>query len=201
METGVFRKPDVRVSRTRSAIREALASLMLENSLSNITVLAVCEKANLNRGTFYSHYKDINDLYESIKNQTLEDFYSIFSYHSNDILVTEPKQVMGEILDFVEKNFSIFKALLGENGDFEFVEKIKSYLAHRFFNDWLPYIGLVDGSDAELLYYFCLSGMIGVVSMWIKDSMKKSKQEIVDTVYNVCSCGLRYFEKKTYDIS
>ena len=104
-------------------------------------------------------------MYESIKKQTLDVFYHIFNYHSNDILISEPKQVMGEILDFVEKNFSIFKALLGENGDFEFVEKIKFFLAQKFFNDWLPYIGLVKGSDAELLYHFCLSGMIGVVSI------------------------------------
>ena len=132
METGVFRKPDARVSRTRSAIKEALAELMLENFLSNITVSAVCEKANWNRGTFYSHYKDINDLYESIKKQTLDDFYHIFNYHSNDILISEPKQVMGEIWDFVEKIFQYLKHCLVKTVILNSLRKLNSSWRRSF---------------------------------------------------------------------
>ena len=44
---------DLRVIKTRQNIRNALTSLMSEQELSDITITALCERAQINRKTFY----------------------------------------------------------------------------------------------------------------------------------------------------
>ena len=55
-------KTDRRVRKTKKQLRQALTSLMMEKSVSEIPEREIAELADVNRGTFYAHYKDVNDL-------------------------------------------------------------------------------------------------------------------------------------------
>ena len=52
---------DRRIRKTRNAIKNGLAELLLEKSIGDISVRELTEKVDLNRGTFYLHYKDNSD--------------------------------------------------------------------------------------------------------------------------------------------
>ena len=58
---------DRRVRRTRKRLQEALAALMREKELKDITVRELTDLADVNRGTFYSHYKDLYDMREQVE--------------------------------------------------------------------------------------------------------------------------------------
>ena len=49
-----MKKEDGRVRITRQMIRTALLNLLREKPLQHITVRELCEKASINRGTFYA---------------------------------------------------------------------------------------------------------------------------------------------------
>lgn len=53
---------DRRVARTRSLLHETMMSLMLKKPYEAITVGDICDAANIGRSTFYSHYRDKDDL-------------------------------------------------------------------------------------------------------------------------------------------
>ncbi len=53
---------DLRVVRTKTAIRNAFVELIEEKGFDAITVKDITTKANINRGTFYAHYQDKFDL-------------------------------------------------------------------------------------------------------------------------------------------
>ena len=55
---------DRRVRKTRRQLRECLISLLKEKKVQDITVRELTDMADLNRGTFYLHYKDVFDLLE-----------------------------------------------------------------------------------------------------------------------------------------
>ena len=55
-------------------IRQALLTLLKEKPLQNITVRELCQAAGINRGTFYTHYRDIYDLMEQIEEELTEEF-------------------------------------------------------------------------------------------------------------------------------
>ena len=50
---------DRRVMRTKTLLIHSLSTLMKQKNIKDITVKELCELADINRGTFYLHYKDI----------------------------------------------------------------------------------------------------------------------------------------------
>ena len=50
---------DRRVQKTKEAIRSAFMTLVTEKNLEEVTVKKLCEVANINKSTFYLHYRDI----------------------------------------------------------------------------------------------------------------------------------------------
>lgn len=57
---------DARVRYTRRMIETSFLELLEEKPVSRITVTQLCERAQINRATFYKHYLDIPDLLEKI---------------------------------------------------------------------------------------------------------------------------------------
>lgn len=53
---------DRRTQKTRKALREALISLMFEKNYDDIVIQEVLDRANAGRSTFYTHYRDKDDL-------------------------------------------------------------------------------------------------------------------------------------------
>jgi AcrR family transcriptional regulator len=56
---------DPRVRRTRDALGDALVKLILERPFDSITVQDVLDSAGVSRSTFYTHYRDKDDLFMS----------------------------------------------------------------------------------------------------------------------------------------
>jgi len=53
---------DRRVRRTRRALRDALIALILERGWDGFSVQDVCDRADVGRSTFYTHFADKEDL-------------------------------------------------------------------------------------------------------------------------------------------
>lgn len=68
-------KVDRRARRTRDALGDALVGLMHERPFKSITVQDVLDRADVGRSTFYTHYRDKDDLFFS----DVEDFWEMMS--------------------------------------------------------------------------------------------------------------------------
>ena len=64
---------DRRIRKTRAVLKNALLSLMKEKSVKHITVKELCDRADINRGTFYLHYSDVFDMLEKIEDDMFSD--------------------------------------------------------------------------------------------------------------------------------
>ncbi len=53
---------DLRITKTKTAIKEAFISIIKDDNTSKITVTEIAKQANINRKTFYLHYNSIEDL-------------------------------------------------------------------------------------------------------------------------------------------
>ena len=72
-EAGVVGACDPRIARSRAALREALIELMEERGFDGFTVNDLCQRAGLNRGTFYNHFKDKDALLLAFEDEVLAD--------------------------------------------------------------------------------------------------------------------------------
>src|SRR5438132_8621083 len=58
------KKADRRTSRTRHSLSSALVKLVEEKRFDDITVQDVIDRADVGRSTFYSHFRDKEDLFQ-----------------------------------------------------------------------------------------------------------------------------------------
>ena len=56
-------KTDLRIFKTKEALRDALMHLLEQKSLKSISVTELCQLAKVNRGTFYAHYGQVENLF------------------------------------------------------------------------------------------------------------------------------------------
>ena len=70
-------KTDPRTRYTREIITTAFWQLLQQKPMEKITVKEVCTLAQINRGTFYRHFRDCYDLMEQLEEQALEQLEAV----------------------------------------------------------------------------------------------------------------------------
>ncbi|MBZ0098941.1 MAG: TetR/AcrR family transcriptional regulator, partial [Taibaiella sp.] len=105
-------KTDGRVRYTRMVIRDSLLKLLAEKPIQKITVKEICDLAEINRATFYTHYRDPYDLLEQIENELFENMAATVKTEQSD-----PNNLTRKVFRVIEENADLCKVLFSENGD------------------------------------------------------------------------------------
>ena len=77
---------------SQTKIQRAFVELIQFKAINEITISDICQKANLNRSTFYSNYLDIYDLADKIRDELFQDVLALYpeetkeKKHSYDFL-------------------------------------------------------------------------------------------------------------------
>ena len=137
-----------KVKYTKSVIKESLFQLLETKSLQQVTVKELCELADINRGTFYSHYSDIHNLVEQLEEDLREKskqmldfadlqnfdwqdmFVDIFTHiktHDGDYKLIQLNPDSAKCLDpFLNRIYQHYKALLEQRSDLS--EQMSDYI-------------------------------------------------------------------------
>lgn len=89
---------DRRIRKTQKALQEAFIQLVMEKELNQITIKELCARADINKSTFYLHYRDIYDLASALKGRLLDDSYAIIAEY--------------DVLDFISCSPEIWERIL-----------------------------------------------------------------------------------------
>ena len=97
---------DRRVRRTKARLRQALAQLLLEKDLSSITVRELTDLADVNRGTFYTHYRDLYDMLEQMEQEMFQELEDMLDSYASDILNRTSSPILRDVFRFVMNRIS-----------------------------------------------------------------------------------------------
>lgn len=167
-------------------LKESLMKLLQEKQLSAITVKEICELADINRSTFYSHYSDQYDLLHKMEKELIEDMREKLNSHHdsrNDLMQTE------KILEYIAEKKDIFQILLNDNGDTGFQKKVID-VAHQFLMKDLMIDQPPHENRIEYMSTFIISGSIHVIKSWLDNGMDKSQKEMAEMIYTFAMKGL-----------
>ena len=64
---------DLRIQRTKAAIKKAFLELRGKKSIEKITITELSAHANINKATFYLHYSDIYELSDEIEDEMIDE--------------------------------------------------------------------------------------------------------------------------------
>ena len=96
---------DLRIIKTLQQIDRALLELLNELPFQKITVQLLCERALINRSTFYKYYTDKYDLLDRYLNKILQEFKQQVNV---DFVVTNPSVTDDEYYQISFRNFTAF---------------------------------------------------------------------------------------------
>lgn len=174
-------KSDARVRYTKMKIKETFFQLLEKKDYSLITVTELCEKAEINRTTFYKHYLDIHDLLKKLEEEIIEQSQGQWKllFPSNSI------EGMETILINLQKSKHdivnyIFKA------DPFFANKITEIYCQKVKTDY-PCVSNCNRQEQKMINRILIYGYGSIIREWLmseKDN-RLTAHELAEFLYNM----------------
>lgn len=166
------------VLRTKALLKQGLSELMLIKPPSKITVSELTAYVNLNRGTFYLHYKDIYDLLDQMEDEYANELLAILSSHRSDGIQEKPFDLIRDVFRFLGENADFCRAVLSDSRHDPYISKIKNLVKEKCFTDWEYIFSGKNKEQYDVFFPFVLSGIIGILEHWLFGGMEQSVDEI-----------------------
>lgn len=178
---------DRRIARSRRALRAALIELMEERGLDAVSVNDLCARADLNRGTFYNHFHDKDDLLTTLEDEVIDDLERIQEQMQSLTVMDlvryrtrkQPLPFLVDLFDYLREQGDFLHAVTGPGGDIRFAPRlrdsvcanlIQTILHERYRNDPTLFV--------QYYVAFYASAYLGVIERWIETGMQESSEEM-----------------------
>lgn len=169
---------------------ESLISLLMNKDIEYITIKEICEKAHVNRSTFYLHYETIDDLLNETIKYTVDKLVSHFdkdphefinniSLSNKDDLMLINDSYLRPFLIFIKDNKKIFIA------SFKRPKTMKSNEVYYDLEKYIlnPILDKYEIPDYKKKYYlnFYVQGIMGIIKEWVINDCNDD----LDTIMNI----------------
>lgn len=168
-------KTDARVRYTRHMITSAFLELLAEKEISRITVKEICEKSEINRGTFYKHYQDVYDLMEKLETEALDGFEQLL-YASDEQGSVE---VLTTLLESLLSHSELIHALWKHSPDKKFANRLADCCSEYALTHMDSFDrDVLCNSKREYAYCYLAGGTSQMITHWLETGTKISPQEL-----------------------
>ena len=157
---------DIRVRRTKKLLRKGVAEIGKTKSVNKITVKELTDLVEINRGTFYLHYKDVYDLVDSIENELCEEFDQKVLTVTPDDILHRPVDVLETFFDYFKTHRDIINVLMGENGDAKFVYRFGELMNVKILELFKQIFPNMSMERYDFAYNYGKFGYVGILHCW-----------------------------------
>lgn len=186
-------KVDTRIQYTKKVLKESLLMILRDKPISKVSIKEVCDHAGLNRGTFYLHYHEPNDLLKEIEEDFISENLSHFfpymdAQHDTSIL-------SGLFISMIQ-NRELCLTLMGPHGAPQFTERVKNLIWPILAEDWKKEFPEYSDTDLELAYEFIFPGATNLIMQWLRDPKGLTTDEIarrLDRLGHYCHLAIKEF--------
>ncbi|PNQ79912.1 TetR/AcrR family transcriptional regulator [Paenibacillus sp. F4] len=178
-------KIDRRILKTKEAIFQSFASLISEKDFEDITINEIADRANVNRGTVYFHYRDKYDLLNKCIEENLNKMISVTTItHANGETFDLIQSSFLPVISYFEENHRLYASMLSNKGIPAFrdrmLEIVTSHIKLHINMD-----GDNKNYSKELTTQFMASAFVGVIEWWILNNMPQSPNDVADQLWGL----------------
>ena len=179
MEDLYFKK-DQRIVRTQRAIINTFYDLLSNKNISEISVKEICDKADINRGTFYTHFEDKYHLLDYCVYELMKDVdIAITKVNNNANIIDYYQEVFNRVADFFITQKQKAKAIMKQSSVL-IIDDIRKNLttnAAKKIRESIA-MGTKYAVPVDLLTEYFVGGVINTFKAWIFDELQMSKNEL-----------------------
>lgn len=187
-------KSESKYFNTALLMDEALIRLLEVKDYEYITVKEICEKAGVNRSTFYLHYETVNDLLSECLENIKKRFFDSFANKPNDFigsigtvplddLVLISSDYLRPYLTFFKENQSLFRAVY-KNPSCMQTEAQYSGISDFVLRPIMKRFHIPETEQKYQIAFF-VNGSMAIVREWINGGCRESVEKI-ETVMLHC---------------
>lgn len=174
-------KSDARVRYTKLKIKDTFFQLLEKKDYLLITITELCEKAEINRTTFYKHYLDIHDLLEKLEEEIIEQSqgqWKLLSPSSSiegmETILTNLQNSKHNIVNY------IFKA------DPSFANKITEIYCQSIKTNY-PCVTNCNNQEQNMINRILIYGYGSIIREWLMSQRedKLTAHELAEFLYNM----------------
>ena len=166
------RKEDRRVAMTKKMLKDALTEMLSEKDVYHISIRELCQRADVNRTTFYKYYGSQFDLLADMENDLL-------AFLSNTIRenASNPRKMVETACEYLEGHLEFGRLIINNNVDPLFPQKLFSLAAIR---DVIrrEYLDKQDPEMQEYLFNYIIYGAYRVICLWLNKTRRESPEQI-----------------------
>lgn len=184
-------KSESKYFNTALRMDEALIALLEIKDLEYITVKEICEKAGVNRSTFYLHYETIADLVTEAMENINKRFLAYFAQGSGDIfdslsgrdldaLVLVKRDYLIPYLQFVRDNQKVYRAAFRNPNGTQSDVRYANLKKHIF----EPILEKFEVPEAFRRYYiaYYFEGILAIIREWLNNGCSDSIETIASVI-------------------
>ncbi len=190
-------KLDRRAKYTRDTLKDSLIELMKDQPIQKITVKALCEKADINRATFYGHYKNIESLLSEIENDFYTAVNDVFAGSTN--IQYDIYSILVNILNRIKQQRELCTVLVSPYGNKNFLESLLNMVYERAVVHMEQRFPHAKRIQLERTYGFFAHGSVNIIVNWIQTGLVEPPEEIATFIIGLMEEGLRSFRKTRFE--
>jgi AcrR family transcriptional regulator len=184
------KKEDRRIGRTRRLMHEALMTLIVEKGYEAITVQDILDRADVGRSTFYTHYRDKDELllssFEHLRTLFEEQQRALFAARRTG---TDPEvNFILELFRHTGEHHKLYKAIAGKQSG----EMILKYL-HRYLYTMLigPLTDIMRNKKSppipiEITTNYLVTSLLSLMTWWLDNDMPYTAERM-DEIFRILS--------------
>lgn len=176
------------VTRTKNAIERAYLELLFKKGYSKITVNEVINLADVSRGTFYAHYRDIPDLEEKVEERFIQELKG--ACEGSD-LPDKGNMTYRERLERVFDRFYIFKdhfteLIMAENNA-KMMNKIRWFLVSAIESSETKdkVVERLGQAKAEMIFNIMAAGFVAAFEYHIRHENEVGRDETIELMCDI----------------
>ena len=173
-----MRDTDRRVIYTKKLLRDSLMTLLEEKPISRISVTELCKGAGVNRGTFYSHYREPEDVLRNIEDELVASVRDILDN------LSDVSEIYRAITYALYRNRDACRLLISPNGDRNCIKHMLELSTKYFAQHAQPSLKL-DLAALRYMHAFMFAGTVAVFEEWLTQDPGRTPDEIAEIIINL----------------
>lgn len=182
-------KRDKRSEKTRSKIKTALMFLLTSKSPNEISISEITILAHVNRNSFYTHYKTVDDVLTDIYESIFSVFDEIYNKYSYTDIIENPYPFMKEITLVLIDNSAFSEYVMFSKDSGKLVQDLIDNFTDKFYE---KYMNFRNDPNPIVPYVikFIVGGTIEMLYSWFKNGRKDSIEDILVCVSAMIKEGI-----------
>lgn len=185
-------KSESKYFNTALTMEGALTELLAKKSFEYITVKEICERAGVNRSTFYLHYETVGDILSDVIDRSNSRFLEMFDTNPEEVdekiknapleeLIFIDSKCLRPYLTFVKENMTIYRAAYKNPICMRTNEKMQITCKDVL----LPILSRfgVEKKKQSYMVSFYIKGCMAIIKDWVNGGCKESVEDIEEIIF------------------